>query len=414
MQRIEFTSWQVVALTAVLLLAFAANIGMPYNIDAIALSFDITNTRAGLVASLEMAAIACGNLLLARLAGKLNPHRVYFLGASGIVAFNTLSLFTNNVTELLLLRVPAGFALGAVAATIMATAARSTKPEMTFGIINSMVGVLGMALGFLMPRALAMHLFANEHPALSWTHWNEMDGLFVVYILFSLGALLFIRYTPVPAPAPPTAQDQADAKPIGIGWLALFGLGVIFHGHGNLGIFLVILGREASLEVEVVGYVLMAGAGIGIGLPLLTGYIGSRIKPLAPMLVLIALMTLGALILANIDRSLAFILAAPLFAVLPMALMPIMLGVLARLDPSGALAGSHPAFVLVAGAAAPFVGGAISDASGGFAATGWFAAACFWLGFSLCWPVLRQAQRPAASSSHQPQDAAPNTASASP
>ena len=101
-----------------------------------------------------------------------------------------------------------------------------------------------------MPRALAMHLFANEHPALSWTHWNEMDGLFVVYILFSLGALLFIRYTPVPRPAPPTAQDQADAKPIGIGWLALFGLGVIFHGHGNLGIFLVILGREASLEVE--------------------------------------------------------------------------------------------------------------------------------------------------------------------
>ena len=403
-QRIEFTSWQVVALTAVLLLAFAANIGMPYNIDAIALSFGISNARAGLVASMEMAAIAAGNLLLARLAGRLNPHRVYFFGALGIVAFNALSMFTNNTTELLLLRVPAGFALGAVAATIMATAARSSQPEMTFGIINSMVGVLGMALGFLLPRALAMHLFANGHPAFNWTHWNEMDGLFAVYVLFSLGALLFIRHTPAPAPAAPTGE--AGGKPIGLGWLALFGLGLIFHGHGNLALFLVVLGRQASLDVEVVGYVLMAGAGVGIGLPLLTGYIGSRIKPLAPVLALVLLITLGALVLANIDRPLAFILAAPLFAVLPMALMPIMLGVLSRLDPSGALAGSHPAFVLVAGAAAPFVGGAISDASGGFAATGWFALACFWVGFSLCLPVLRQAQRSLAPSS-QPLDAPP-------
>ena len=412
-QRIEFTSWQVVALTAVLLLAFAANIGMPYNIDAIALSFDISNARAGLVASMELAAIASGNLLLARLAGRLNPHRVYFLGALGIVACNALSMFTNSITELLLLRVPAGFALGAVAATVMATAARSAKPEMTFGVINSMVGVLGMALGFLMPRALAMHLFANEHPALNWSAWNEMDGLFVVYALFSLGVLLFIRHTPVAAPATPPAQDQAGAKPIGIGWLALFGLGFIFHGHGNLALFLVILGREASLEVEVVGYVLMVGAGIGIGLPLLTGYIGSRIKPLAPILVIALLITLSALVLANLNQPSAYMLSAPLFAVLPMALMPIMLGVLARMDPSGALAGSHPAFVMIAGAAAPFVGGAISDATGGFAAAGWFAVACFWLGFGLCWPVLRQAQRAAAPSS-RPQDGAPNAASASP
>ena len=403
-QRIEFTSWQVVALTAVLLLAFAANIGMPYNIDAIALSFDISNARAGLVASMELAAIAGGNLLLARLAGKLNQHRVYFFGALGIVACNALSMFTNSITELLLLRVPAGFALGAVAATVMATAARSAKPEMTFGVINSMVGVLGMALGFLMPRALAMHLFANEHPALNWSVWNEMDGLFVVYALFSLGALLFIRHTPAPAPAAPPSQGQAAAKSIGIGWLALFGLGFIFHGHGNLALFLVILGREASLEVEVVGYVLMVGAGIGIGLPLLTGYIGGRIKPLAPMLVVVLLITLSALVLANLNQPSAYMLSAPLFAVLPMALMPIMLGVLARMDPSGALAGSHPAFVLIAGAAAPFVGGAISDASGGFAATGWFAVACFWLGFGLCWPVLRRAQR-AAAPANQPTDA---------
>lgn len=389
-QRVDFTSWQVLALTAVLLLAFAANLGMPYNVDAIVLTFDTTNLQAGLVASTEMAAIATGNLLLARLAGKLNAHRVYFLGALGIVVFNALSMFADGIRELLLLRAPAGFALGAVAATIMATAARSAKPEMTFGIINSMVGVMGMALAFLMPRALGMHLFANQHPVLNWTAWNPLDGLFAVYVLFSLGALLFIRHTPVLTPSGGASQGGAGAASIGIGWLALFGIGVIFHGHGTLGVFLFKIGREAPLDERSVGYVLMAGACIGIGLPLLAGYIGSRMKPLAPVLALTLLVTLFGLILSNSERPLAFILAAPLFAVLPMAFMPILLGVLARLDPSGALAGSHPAFVLTAGALAPFVGGSISDASGGFAATGWFAVACFWLGFGLCWPVLKR------------------------
>ena len=62
--RIEFTAVQTVALTAVLLLAFAASLGMAFNVDAIVLSFSVTNFQAGLVASTELGAIAAGNLLL--------------------------------------------------------------------------------------------------------------------------------------------------------------------------------------------------------------------------------------------------------------------------------------------------------------------------------------------------------------
>ena len=391
-QRVEFTPVQVITLTAVMLLAFAASLGMAFNVDAIALSFSTTNFDAGKVASTELAAIAVGNLIFARLASRMDPHRVYLIGALAIMGFNLASLFAADVGDLLLLRAPAGFALGAVVSTVMATAARSATPELTFGIINSMVGVMGMALALILPRALNAHEFANVHLAFGGVVWNELDGLFAVYVLCSLAALAFIRHTPGLSPAS-TLQGGA---PKGIGWLALFGLGIIFHGHGTLALFLVKIGREVPLDADVVGYVMMAGAFIGILAPLAAGYVGSRIKPLAPLLVLTALLMVSGLALSNLDGRAAFIIATPVFAVLPTAFMPIMLGVLSRLDPSGALAGSHPAFVLLGGALAPFVGGFISDAAGGFGANGAFAVLCFVVGLGLCWPVLWRAPRPAA------------------
>lgn len=389
--RVVFTPVQSVALTAVLLLAFAASLGMAFNVDAFVLSFQATNFQAGLVASTEMGAIAAGNLLLGRTAPRLNAHRVYLFGVLAIVLFNLLSLFTGSVWELLVLRAPAGFALGAVVATVMTTAARSATPELTFGVINSLVGVMGLALAFVLPRALHAHLLVNEVSP-GFLAWNELDGLYAVYVLCSLLALAFIRSTPRLKPLPP--PDPAAAAPSkGVGWLALFGLGVIFFGHGTLGLFLVRVGREIPLAGETIGYVLMTGALVGIACPLLAGYIGSRTAPGLPVAVIILILLVTGVSLSNIGTVTAFFVATPLFAALPTALMPIMLGVLSRFDPSGALAGSHPAFIMIAGAVAPFAGGAISDLSGGFAANGWFAACCFVAGFLLCRPVMARARR---------------------
>ncbi len=389
--RIHFTVTQSVALTAVLLLAFAASLGMAFNVDAVVLSFSATNFQAGLVATTELSGIAAGNLLLGRLASRLNPHRVYLLGALAIAGFNLLSLFTGSVWELLALRAPAGFALGAVLSTVMATAARSATPELTFGVINSLVGVMGLALAFVLPRALHAHLLANEVSP-SFLDWNELDGLYAVYIVCALLALAFIRGTPVPKPLPPA--DPATVSPSkGVGWLALVGLGVMFFGHGTLALFLVRVGRAIPLEAEMIGYVLMTGALVGIACPLLAGWVGSRMAPGLPIAVIVAILLVTGVSLSNIGTVPAFFIATPLFAALPTAVMPIMLGVLSRFDPSGGLAASHPAFIMIAGAIAPFAGGFISDASGGFAANGWFAAACIFVGALLCRPVMSQARR---------------------
>lgn len=382
--QIELTPPQLTALTAVLLLAFAASMGMAFNIDAIAISFNSTNTMAGTVASVEMATIAAGNLLFAKLATRLTAQKIYFVGVVCIVTLNIASVIAPSVTWLIACRAPAGFALGAVVATVMTTAGRSHKPEMTFGIINSMVGVMGIFIAFVLPRALNMHQVLPEITAFS-----DVDGLYIVYALSSVCAVFFILSTPRTKPISAPASDAERPKLL-VGWLGLAGLGIIFFGHGTLGLFIVKIGRGIPLSAEVVGYVFMAGSLIGIGLPLLSGYIGARMKAFMPISIILVAIIFCAVFLANADSPMDFFIATPMFAMLPIAIMPIFLGCLSRIDPSGSLAGSHAAFVLVGGAIAPFAGGALSDL-GGFRLNGWFVVACVVVGAALLMPAVRHA-----------------------
>ena len=97
-----------------------------------------------------------------------------------------------------------------------------------------------------------------------------------------------------------------------------------------------------------------------------------------------------AILLSGADTSIKFFIFAPLFAILPLAIMPIFFGCLSRVDPTGSLAGSHAAFVLIGGATAPFAGGALSDL-GGFTLNGWFVVGCVLMGAVLIYPVIRRA-----------------------
>ena len=382
--QIRLTTRELFSLTGVLLLAFAASLGMAFNIDAIAISFGVTNTTAGLVASVEMAAIAAGNLTFAKLATRLSAQHIYIAGVIAVVSLNLLSIIAPTTDWLLLCRAPAGFALGAVVATVMTTAGRSHKPESTFGVINSMVGAMGIFIAFVLPRALDLHLVLPDI-----TDWSEVDGLYLVYGLCSIFAFLFIPSTPRTEPMGLT-DDTEDRPKLMVGWLGLVGLGIIFLGHGTLALFIVKIGRAVPLSPEEIGYVFMAGSLVGVGLPLLAGYIGTRMNALAPLAIILMVIIVSAILLAVADTPIKFFIVAPLFAILPVAIMPIFLGCLSRVDPTGSLAGSHAAFVLIGGATAPFAGGALSDL-GGFTLNGWFVVGCVLIGAVLIYPVIRRA-----------------------
>ena len=115
----------------------------------------------------------------------------------------------------------------------MATAGRSHNPEITFGVINSMVGVMGVLIAYVLPRAL--HLHEALPPLISF---SEVDGLYLVYALCSFFALFFVLSTPRTEPVD-DLEVTGDKPKLRIGWIGLVGLGVIFFGHGTLGLFFV-------------------------------------------------------------------------------------------------------------------------------------------------------------------------------
>ena len=271
----------------------------------------------------------------------------------------------------------------------MFTAGHSRTPEQTFGVINSFVGVMGLLLAQILPQALMFHTLFHESADLS-----KVDGLYFVYMVFSLIALFFIRLTPVP---PETIETDGEKPPIAAvpfkGWLALAGLGIIFFGHGTLAMFIVRVGLEVGLTDQTVGNVFAVASVVGIIAPLVAGYVGTRFPAMIPTIIIFVFVAVAAVLLGNADTAMEFYIFAPLFAMTPIAAMPIVLGALARIDPSGRLTGSHPAFIMLGSAAAPLTGGAVRDWAGSFAANGWFVAGCVVVGGALLASAILAADR---------------------
>lgn len=384
---VQFTTGQLLSLTAVLLLAFAAALGMAFNIDAIAMAYQATNAEAGLVASAEMGAIATGVLSFARFAGRWPTRRIYIVAITCILAGNIVSMFAPDLMTLLVIRIPTGLALGAVSATSMAAASKSATPEATFGVINAAVGAMGMVIAYVLPRAIN---WGEPLSVLSGGtfRFDQLDGLYVVYIVCGFAAYLFVRGVPS------VHQDSSGpvverVAPGAFGWVVLAAVGFMFFGHGSLGIFLVRAARELGLSGETIGYVFMAGAVFGIVVPLAAGYIGARMRPLLPLTVIIVVLLIACFTVATTTTPLTFYLAVPLFGALPMAFLPILLGVLSRYDQSGTLAGAHAAFVLMGGAIAPFAGGWVRDQAENYALNGYFACGCILIAFLVMLPLIR-------------------------
>lgn len=375
--RIEIRGRGLLALTAILLFAFSAMVAMPFNISGIVAGFVTSNAAAGMVASIEMAAVAASVLFCARFTAGLPPRQIYLAALSLLALVHLSTLLVTQVEILYVTRLIAGLAAGAVVATVMSIAGRSTTPEATFGVINSCIGVMGMLLALILPRALRLG---------DWMPLDlrPVDGLYLVYFAFAVLALAFVRRAPVPpAIGPATGEGQTTVALPLHGWLALLGLGLIFFGHALLAVFIVEIGLAVPLSAETIGIVFLFGSGFGVVAPLAAGWLGVRIRAVLPVtVVLLALITTG-LFLAQASTPLAFYVAGPFYAMMPIAMMPFVLGALARVDPSGRLAGAHPAFVMLGAAAAPLVGGAIRDAAGDFLGNGLAMAACVLTGSAL-------------------------------
>tara|TARA_X000000368_G_scaffold154128_1_gene121479 strand:- start:344 stop:1501 length:1158 start_codon:yes stop_codon:yes gene_type:complete len=344
-----------IGLIGILLCAFSAPLIMPLNIIAISQRFiDATNGQIGTIATFETLSISVASIILSRIVNRLDRRKIFIISAILVILGNILTILSPTLSYVILARVISGLGSGAIVATVVATIARGSNAQMTFALLNSGVGVMGVLLPFCLPIIIAS---------------NGMNGAYSFHLFISLFTFLFISFLTLSSSADDNQNTVSSYKGYA-GWASMIGTSLIFLGHAGIFAFSAKIGATLGISVIQVGYVFMAGGLLTIFGPLLAGFIGQRFGSLFPCLILITILLVTGIILANVTSALIFFIVVPLCGMIPMILTPFFLGGMAKLDPSGSLAAAHPAFSTMGGAAGPVVMGYTIDMAG-FTSIGW-------------------------------------------
>tara|TARA_S200000501_G_scaffold160964_1_gene151771 strand:- start:488 stop:1645 length:1158 start_codon:yes stop_codon:yes gene_type:complete len=344
-----------IGLIGLLLCAFSAPLIMPLNIIAISERFiDATNGQIGAIATFETLSISISSIILSRIVNSLDRKKIFLVASILVILGNILTIFSPSLGFLIFSRIIAGIGSGAIVATVVATIARGSNAQMTFALLNSGVGVMGILLPFCLPIIIAS---------------NGMNGAYSFHLFISLFTFLFISFITLVSNSEDNQNSTSSYKGYA-GWSSMIGTSLIFLGHAGIFAFSARIGASLGITVVQVGYVFMAGGLLTIFGPLLAGFIGQRFGSLFPCLFLIAVLLVTGIILANVTSALVFFIVVPLCGMIPMILTPFFLGGMAKLDPTGSLAAAHPAFSTMGGAAGPVIMGYTIDMAG-FTSIGW-------------------------------------------
>ncbi len=358
------------ALSAVMVLGYAGGLAMPFNMQAIIGEFHVSQTVAGAVAAAELLAISFTSFFTARYADRIDVRKGIGAGVLLVLVANLATLMVPSIELLAVVRVIAGIGAGPAIALTMWLAGRSDNPRITFGVTNSAIGVMGMILSQAVP--------------ISMQQWG-LDGAYGFYALCGLVALPLTVLVPSPprarAPAVNADGEAAEVAPIpASGWIALIGLALILLGNGVLMMLIFIIGTERHIELGTIRLIFfIASAAMAIG-PLVAGVLGSKVSALMPIGIIVAALAVCAWLLGSREEPIFYIICGPLFAMLPILMLPIALAAFSLVDPSGRMAGTFPSFMTFAAAFAPFIGGSVKDHLGGYPAVGGLAVACIVVG----------------------------------
>lgn len=352
---ITLTPIQLISLVAVFLASFAAPLTIPFNIGVIIAKFEATGSEAGLIATVEGVSFAIAAVICSRVLTKFYSRPLVALGLFLLAIGNAISVFSPDINTLALSRVVAGLGGGTAISVVMASAARTAKPEMTFGLISASSGAFIAILSLSIPLVIAAGGF---------------EVVYGTYSFIAVAGFLFLMLIPnTIAPEPDQQSENSDAETKSslkgkLGWVGLFGLGILFCAQAGVASFVERIGTANGLSLPMIGYALMAGGLLTIVGPLVAGFVGARFGSTKPLLVIGSLICLAVFLVSVSDSLATFFGSVPLIMVLPAILLPSFLGGLAVIDPSGRLAGAQPAFASLGGSLGPVAGGFAVDTSG--------------------------------------------------
>ncbi len=274
--------------------------------------------------------------------------------------------------------------------TMLAALTKALTTAFNIGAIMTRFGASGGEAGFVATvQGISVAVAALTVPqALLWAGFA---GAYSYDTLLALIGLLSFPLLPTStAPVPPRSFKSVPLAAAGpraergnrAGWIALFGLRMMFFASAGLGAFIERIGSGADIALQTIDFTMFFGGLLTIVGLIGAGMVGARLGRTPPA---------GAGRRADVRHRLGphdgrecaeLSRQHSVWIVLPALLTPSFLGGLAVIDPSGKLNGAQPAFAMLGGSMGPMTAGIIADA-GGYGGLGWFIIAVLLGAFTL-------------------------------
>jgi len=329
----------------------------PLMIGGVMDGLSLSERDAGLVAFVELLALAITATLTGAALSRVSYRRVGFLAIALTALAQGASIFTDSLMSLALLRGVAGIGEGALyAVSLCLVASRSSNPDKVYGYFQVVWAVGSVAL-FSIGGQLTTNFAHRGILAL------------IAGVTLALSPLLLL-VPDVRSKTGDRAGADTEQTPLLLGVMTLAAIMLYLTASAAIYTFSAPLGERAGLDASEIGYALTIGSLVGLvgaGAATAINVRWGRVIPISGFCIGLVLVAIALCLSRNPG---IYVVALVGSVVIYYFSIPYLFGLAAALDRSGRWAAAGGSAYLIGFAAGPLVAGTVIAAAGytGFAA----------------------------------------------
>lgn len=343
--RLILSPFAMGAMVFVVVTAFSSQMALPLWVGAIIDDYELTAEQAGIIAAIEYGAVAIVSVIIATKVHRFNLKHVSLIGMICLLIGNGGAVFASEFQSLIVTRGIAGIGKGLVIAAIFSLAARTQNPTKSFAIINGAYTALATIIYLTLPVPIKA---------------NGATGAFAALFVVVLFGALFLYWVPSTRAVDQLKATATEDPKLAVslsGFLVLIALIFMWAANGSIWTYVERLGQSTGLSLQQVGTTLSIAAAVAILGPITAHYVHDRFGFRKPIMIGATLKIGAALILCNWMTPQAFIVAAPLFVLAALFIVPYLMSLMSLADPTGRLAAAAGGLLTAGSSLGAYLGG---------------------------------------------------------
>jgi hypothetical protein len=319
-------------------------------------TLNMSESHAGFIVAMEMAAMGLGGALFARVVNR--GSMVGWATGAILVAVTggAASVLATHFGALMALRALVGAVTGVVMVCSYLAIGRASSPDRNFAKINLVNMLFGIGLLDSLPY---LHSWV---PSISPLAVCVLAMVLLIPATALLPSGLIIQAGgALPGHAPTASGNRPVARPhqalrVYLVVAITLVVGVI---SGMAWAVLALIGARIGLSGATIDHAMAASIGVSIGVTGISAVIGTRFGRLIPLTIAVTAIAISIVIFSRGATALSFEIAAALDMAGISFAMPYLFGLAATQDPEGKAAGYIGSVSTISGALSPFVGGLV-------------------------------------------------------